>query len=53
MKEEIGSEFWIDDVANESNDIYHDFKENGFGGVYGFLSPGRTPAAAGTFAYGT
>lgn len=33
MKEEIGSEFWIDDVANESNDIYHDFKENGFGGV--------------------
>ena len=42
MKEEIGSEFWVDDVANESNNIYHDFKENGVGGDNRLVLSGRT-----------
>ena len=42
VKEEIGSEFWIDDVVYESDDIYHDFKENGFSGDNRLVLSGRT-----------
>lgn len=40
--EEIGSEFWIDDVIAVANNLYHDFKENGFNGDDRLVLSGRT-----------
>lgn len=40
--EEIGSEFWIDDVITIVDNMHHDFKENGFSGNHQLLLSGRT-----------
>ena len=40
--EEIGSEFWIDDVITIVDNMHHDFKENGFSGNRQLLLSGRT-----------